>query len=507
MATPAAKLAESLRVLKHLQDQGRVAIRTGELTRTHRERLLSGGFIREVMRGWYVPSRPEEREGESTSWYASFWDFCAAYLNHRFDAEWCLSPEQSISLHAGDWSVPRQLLVRSPGGNNKPTALPYDTSVFDVRLELPPSQDLEVRDGLRVVTLGAALVSCAPSHFIAQPAVLRAGLAMVRDASELLSRLLDGGHSKVAGRLAGAFRNIGREQIANDITGTMRSAGYTINESDPFQEPSVVAFSARETSPYLNRLRMSWMTMREEVLKLFPPPLGSGDNAARYLKKVEALYVNDAYNSLSIEGYRVSNELIERVRSGAWNPDAIIGDREQHDALAARGYWQAFQSVRHSIEKVLQQESAGTVALTDHATWYRELFAPSVTAGIVKASEPAGYRHGPVYIRASKYVPPRPEAVRELMPAFFELLQQEQEPAVRIVLGHFVPVYIHPYPDGSGRMGRFMMNLMLAAGGYPWTIIPLERRTEYMAALESASVAQDIKPFTRFLGDLVIGNK
>jgi hypothetical protein len=217
--------------------------------------------------------------------------------------------------------------------------------------------------------------------------------------------------------------------------------------------------------------------------------------------------VNDAYNSLSIEGYRVSNELIERVRSGAWNPDAIIGDREQHDALAARGYWQAFQSVRHSIEKVLQQESAGTVALTDHATWYRELFAPSVTAGIVKASEPAGYRHGPVYIRASKYVPPRPEAVRELMPAFFELLQQEQEPAVRIVLGHFVPVYIHPYPDGSGRMGRFMMNLMLAAGGYPWTIIPLERRTEYVAALESASVAQDIKPFTRFLGDLVIGNK
>jgi hypothetical protein len=73
--------------------------------------------------------------------------------------------------------------------------------------------------------------------------------------------------------------------------------------------------------------------------------------------------------------------------------------------------------------------------------------------------------------------------VRELMPTFFELLQQENERAVRVVLGHFTFVYIHPYLDGNGRMGRFMMNLMMASGGYSWTIIPLDRRAEYMAAL------------------------
>jgi len=39
-----------------------------------------------------------------------------------------------------------------------------------------------------------------------------------------------------------------------------------------------------------------------------------------------------------------------------------------------------------------------------------------------------------------------------------------------MVLGHFVFVYIHPYLDGNGRIGRFLMNLMLAAGGYPWTV-------------------------------------
>ena len=67
----------------------------------------------------------------------------------------------------------------------------------------------------------------------------------------------------------------------------------------------------------------------------------------------------------------------------------------------------------------------------------------------------------------------------------------------------FVFVYIHPYMDGNGRMGRFLMNVMLASGGYQWTIIPLERRNDYMAALEAASVGQDIRPFAQFLGGLV----
>jgi Fic family protein len=89
------------------------------------------------------------------------------------------------------------------------------------------------------------------------------------------------------------------------------------------------------------------------------------------------------------------------------------------------------------------------------------------------------------------------------MPAFFDLLREEPEPSVRVVLGHFVFVYIHPYMDGNGRMGRFLMNVMLAAGGYPWTVIPLEKREDYMAALESGSVEQDIVPSAIFLGSLV----
>ena len=101
------------------------------------------------------------------------------------------------------------------------------------------------------------------------------------------------------------------------------------------------------------------------------------------------------------------------------------------------------------------------------------------------------------------HVPPPREAVVDLMQALFDLLRQEEHPAVRVVLGHFMFVYIHPYPDGNGRMGRFLMNLMMASGGYPWTVITVDRRNDYMSALEQASVHGDIDPFARFLAGLL----
>lgn len=57
--------------------------------------------------------------------------------------------------------------------------------------------------------------------------------------------------------------------------------------------------------------------------------------------------------------------------------------------------------------------------------------------------------------------------------------------------------------DGNGRIGRFLMNAMLASGGYPWTVIPVEKRADYLAALEAASVDGDIAPFAKFLTECV----
>ena len=43
----------------------------------------------------------------------------------------------------------------------------------------------------------------------------------------------------------------------------------------------------------------------------------------------------------------------------------------------------------------------------------------------------------------------------------------------------------------------------VTTGAHPWTVIPVQRRADYMAALERASIHLDIAPFAHFIGDLV----
>jgi len=77
---------------------------------------------------------------------------------------------------------------------------------------------------------------------------------MVKDASDLLRPLLEGEHSTIAGRLAGALRNIGRERMAEEIMKTMQAAGYTIRVEDPF-EPRSGSWTAA-------RVRAAWCLAR-----------------------------------------------------------------------------------------------------------------------------------------------------------------------------------------------------------------------------------------------------
>jgi len=425
MATPAKKLARSLEALERFQREGRACLRSRNIARADRERLMRNGFLKEVMKGWYIVSRPEEGQGESTAWFASFWGFCAEYLTERFGTEWCLSPDQSLLLHAGNWTVPSQLLVRAGRGSNRPVQLLHGTSLLDVRQTLPAEDDIEVLDGMRVYKLNAAFVAASPSFYINHPTDARALLAMQRDAGPLLARLLAGGHTAIAGRIAGAFRNIGANRTAEDILGAMKTAGHTVRLSDPFDHRLDGYTFTREPSPYAHRIRLMWNAMRGQIIGKLPPPPARRNDIDAYLGAVDDIYITDAYHSLSIEGYRVTPELIERVRGGNWNPDRDATDRQQTDAMAARGYHLAFQEVRKSVTRVLGGENPGKVTDDDHAAWYRQMFGPSVEAGLVKPENLAGYRNGQVYIRGSSHRPLNIEAVRDTMPVFFELLAGE----------------------------------------------------------------------------------
>jgi len=320
--------------------------------------------------------------------------------------------------------------------------------------------------------------------------------------SDISRVLLEEGLHISAGRIAGALRATGETKSADQLVDDMNAAGYKIKEHNPFnQHEPVLNDLPRIESPYVGRIQAKWKQMRDDIISVFPDPPGiTSNNEKRYIKIIEELYKEDAYHSLSIEGYTVTEELIEKIASGGWNPEEDPKDVDQINAMAAKGYYNSFLKVVESVRKVIKGASPGKVFGDDLQTWYRELFSPSVQSGILKPSDLAGYRSNPVYIKGARHVPPgNKDAVIDSMETLINLLKSEEHPAVKAVLGHFIFVYIHPYMDGNGRTGRFLMNLMLISGGYNWTVVRTKERQKYMKVLDQASSEGNIKPFAEFI--------
>lgn len=503
MATPHELLASSLLVLKEVQENSKNIFKTSAFTRVHRERLLKNGFLKEVFKGWLMLSHPDERPGDSTSWYACFWDFCAAYCNDKFGEDWHFSPEQSLKIYAGATVIPSQVIVYSPRGGNNLLKLPFETSIYDLKsAENNATLEFERYNKLRLYKIEQALIKAPASFYHNNPLEAQICLAQIKNIAPLLSLLLEGGHSKVAGRLAAAFERIGNTQHAESIKSAMLSAGYAFSKSDPFEEQVFIFSTTKNQSNSEQRIQGLWESNRDEILRVFSDSeytIKAQKSTQESLGQINDIYQNDAYHSLSIEGYQVSEDLINKVSSGNWDPSQSTDDRQNKNALAARGYWQAFQLVVKDLKNVLEGEDINTLVQSQHINWYRELFQPSVQVGFMPANVLSGYRNTPVYLRNSRHIPPRAEVVFEMMEHLFYLFKNEESCLVKAIMGHWLFGYIHPFPDGNGRIARFMMNIILTAGGYPWTIIQVESRNDYLNALECASVKGNIGPFAEFI--------
>ncbi len=495
MTLPHEKLADALERLAMAERNG--IVRHDSLSNPDRVRLVRTGFLRGIIRGWYHLADPGARPGD-TEWFSFYWEFVRQYLESRFGDDYCLGAESSLILHGRITTLPIQLTAMTKSSGTMVQPLPGGLSLAIYREERAFPDVRQQINGLQVFRLPEALVRVQNGFFRNQPEEASVALKLVQDVSPLLSILLEGGRSTVAGRLAGAFRANHQPEMASEIVRTMRLAAFDVRETNPFDRELPSIQPGRNPSPYELRIRTMWTRFREVVVDVLPSPTGLPADPNAFMQNVEDQYSADAYHSLSIEGYRVTNSLVERVRSGEWNPQLNNEDRQSRDALAARGYFEAFQAVKATVSQLVRGQPVGLVR-SAHRDWYRSLFLSSVDAGILQPLNLAGYRNHPVFISGSRHVPLPPEALMDAMTTLFDLLEEEPEASVRAVLGHFIFVFIHPYGDGNGRLGRFLMNAMLASGGYPWTVIRVENRARYMAALESASSGEDIRPLAEFI--------
>jgi hypothetical protein len=494
-----SKLADALERARKAAH--RQILRTSDLSRTDRNYLLPRGYLQEIIKGWYLLTRAVERAGESTAWYAVFWDFLAVYLEARFGADYCLSASSSLDLHIGGNLVPQQVVVMSTRASGGRLDLPHHTSLvaYQDRKNIPPVVE-EVR-GLRTMPLSVALCRMPPGFFENDPVNAEIALRAVRSVDDLSRIILETNSPTLAARLAGAYEFMNDKTKANQILDAARAADMIVEPKNPFiKSAPILSGNTRLVSPYAGRIEALFKMSRGHVLDVFKDmPSTTVPDPGSYLRRVEAIYEHDAYNSLSIEGYQVTPELIEKIRNGDWNPDGNPKDQLEIAAMAAKGYLLAFREVKRCVGLVLKGESASSVVRREYQTWYRALFSESVRAGILEPHRLAGHRNGPVYIRTSRHVPPPCDAVSDALDALFGCLDAEAEPIVRAVSGHWLFGFIHPYTDGNGRTARFLMNVMMASGGYPWTIVRTTRRAAYLEALDIASVKQDAANFARFI--------
>lgn len=192
-------------------------------------------------------TRPEERSGDSTSWYASFWEFCRAYCNERFKSDWVLSAESSIPLLAENLNVPKQVVIAAPTANNQTQPLLHGTSLYlykATKLLVTPVKTA----GVQTFPAPEAIRAAAPAFWQTQKNDVIALLGSQRNASAILKVLLEGGHAAAAGRIAGAYRLLGNTRAADDIVTAMTAGGHDVREdADPFKAPVPMQLPSRAT--------------------------------------------------------------------------------------------------------------------------------------------------------------------------------------------------------------------------------------------------------------------
>jgi hypothetical protein len=73
-------------------------LRSADMGRADRELLQRHRYLVDIVKGWYFLSTPTTAAGESTAWYANYWNFLSVYLGSRFGEAYCLSAASSLDV-------------------------------------------------------------------------------------------------------------------------------------------------------------------------------------------------------------------------------------------------------------------------------------------------------------------------------------------------------------------------------------------------------------------------
>ncbi|MBN8596974.1 MAG: Fic family protein [Planctomycetes bacterium] len=232
---------------------------------------------------------------------------------------------------------------------------------------------------------------------------------------------------------------------------------------EPLQSLSSLA---AEFAPRLNELDRRARQYRDAV--------GSG---AVLQNTLDSIRIELTYNSNAIEGNTLSLRETQLVLEGT--TPAGSASHPLREIYEARNHDRALRLVESwaSARKGFTGPSED-----DLLAIHREVLAD------IDLANAGRYRTSRVFIAGTRFVPPSNLKFSSLLPRAIELSGDAGvHPVLRAAELHYNLVAIHPFADGNGRTSRLMMNALLLASGYPLVVIEVDRRAEYLRALDEAN--------------------
>lgn len=231
---PHQMLAESLKLAKAASRDS--IIKSEALARADRERLIKAQYLTEIIRGWYLLTSPDGGGG-STTWFGGFWAFLKHYLDDRFGpGEYCISAESSLSLHAGETTVPTQIVILTKKESNTLVDLLHKTSIFLRTDNKNFPTEIESYNNVAVMPVINALCRLTPSYFQNRPRNVEVILKLSSlSIAEISRTLLKMEAIASAERLIGAFLHLKEDSKANQIQKDLEAAGYKLTPTNPFE--------------------------------------------------------------------------------------------------------------------------------------------------------------------------------------------------------------------------------------------------------------------------------
>ena len=205
--------------------------------------------------------------------------------------------------------------------------------------------------------------------------------------------------------------------------------------------------------------------------------------------------VNLAYNSCKIENENVTyfdtREIFEHDCVSNYTGDlrTIFEIRNTRDALLlCKDAWRNARDLDAELLKDLHREL--TKNTYDKKRW--EL-----------GERPGEYkRHD--FVTGRDEVGAPPEDVEEEIEELLEELNVVRDPLTIAAYFHAKFENIHPFADGSGRVGRLAMNYLLVRRGHPPVTIFAEDKRVYYDALEAWDTRQDLEPLKQVLREQTV---